>query len=71
MGMFCCFVMCLLLEATKAEARAISSDYATSANRDFRSRRGFRTVGLATARGFGKRSSNAGRDDDANQDQER
>lgn len=25
--------------------------------RDFRSRRGFKTVGLATARGFGKRSS--------------
>jgi hypothetical protein len=27
--------------------------------RDFRSRRGFKTVGLATARGFGKRSSSA------------
>ena len=49
----------LMLSTTAVEAAPHPAEYTSSVNnqRDFRSRRGFKTVaGLATARGFGKRA---------------
>ena len=46
----------LLILTTAVEAAPGPTDYAVNNQRDFRSRRGFKTVGLATARGFGKRT---------------
>lgn len=55
-------LLILLISTTTEAAPAIainSPEYAVNNQRDFRSRRGFKTVGLATARGFGKRSNAA------------
>jgi hypothetical protein len=48
----------LMILTTTVESAPHPADYTSSVNnqRDFRSRRGFKTVGLATARGFGKRA---------------
>jgi hypothetical protein len=49
----------LMILTTAVEAAPHPADYTSSSvnnQRDFRSRRGFKTVGLATARGFGKRA---------------
>lgn len=46
----------LLLLTTAVEAAPGPVEYSANNQRDFRSRRGFKTVGLATARGFGKRA---------------
>lgn len=46
---------CGLILATTAEA-APGFEYGLNNQRDFRSRRGFKQVGLQTARGFGKRT---------------
>ncbi|KAI9552022.1 putative allatotropin precursor [Daphnia sinensis] len=47
----------LMILTTAVEGAPHPADYSSVNNqRDFRSRRGFKTVGLATARGFGKRA---------------
>ena len=46
---------CGLMIASSVEA-APGYEFGVTNQRDFRSRRGFKTVGLATARGFGKRT---------------
>lgn len=48
----------MTLTTTDAAPPTVSgTEYAVNNQRDFRSRRGFKTVGLQTARGFGKRAS--------------
>jgi len=60
----------LLLSATVVEAAPGDSNrYIPNIKHDYRSRRGFKTFDMATARGFGKRSSLTYDYDDNNVDQ--
>jgi len=68
--MLSCCLVGLLLSATVVEAAPGDSNrYIPNIKHDYRSRRGFKTFDMATARGFGKRSSLTYDYDDNNVDQ--
>jgi len=70
MVMFSCCLVGLLLSTRVAEASGRTSNkFVPNTKHDFRIRRGFKTLDMATARGFGKRSSWLADYDDISVDQ--